>query len=49
MDKFEFMSLIADILSEFKTEELDNIGQQMKEVIDNQIKVEKEYAKLDLR
>lgn len=49
MDKFEFMILIADILSEFKTEELDNIGQQMKEVIDNQIKVEKEYAKLDLR
>ena len=49
MDKFEFMSLIADILSEVKTEELDNIGQQMKEVIDNQIKVKKEYAKLDLR
>ncbi|MCR1822748.1 hypothetical protein [Terrisporobacter muris] len=49
MDKFDFMSLIAEILSEFKTEELDDIGKQMKNVIDNQVKLEKEYAKMGLR
>ena len=49
MDKFDFMSLIAEIFSQFKTEELDDIGKQMKDVIDNQIKLEKEYAKIGLR
>lgn len=49
MNKFDFMILIAAILSEFKTEELDDIGKQMKNIIDNQVKLEKEYAKMRLR
>lgn len=49
MDKFEFIEVIKDILCEVKVENLDCIASQMKNIIEDAVKIEKEYDKAGIR
>jgi len=49
MDKFEFMEVVKDILGEVEVEDLDCIASQMKGIIEDAVKIEKEYDKAGIR
>ena len=49
MDKFEFMSIIKDILEDVKDEDIEKRANEMKRIIDQMAKQELNFAKAGLR
>ena len=49
MDKFEFMSIIKDILEDVKDEDTEKRANEMKRIIDQIAKQELNFAKAGLR
>lgn len=49
MDKMDFMNMVKDILEETENEELQAMGEEMKQIIDSLVKMEVGYYIAGLR
>lgn len=49
ISKYDFIDMVNNILNRFEIKDIDNIGQQLKNIIDQEIKMQKEYDKIGIR
>lgn len=47
ISKYDFMDVVRDILNRFEIKDIDDIGQQLKNIIDIEIKIQKEYNRME--